>query len=290
MRRRSILLAALTRSEDPAAWTLEEWDALVRQARAAGLLARVALLLQDASVPDVVRPHFAAILALAEKHVRDVRRELRALEELLAPLGLEAVLLKGAAYVAAGLPPAPGRLFSDIDFMVPIERLDEVERTLRLEGYQMMTKSAYDERYYRRWAHQLPPLRHYARGTVIDVHHTVTQRTSRFAVEAPQLFADARPVAGSAFWRVLAPADMTLHSATHLFAEGEFDRSLRDLVDVTLLLEHFAAQEDFVPVLAARARELGLGRLLWYAARYSELFLGSSIEQILNVILIEHRT
>ena len=31
------------------------------------------------------------------------------------------------------------------------------------------------------------------------------------------------------------------------------------------------------------------GRLLWYAARYSELFLGSSIERILNIIFTEHR-
>ena len=39
--------------------------------------------------------------------------------------------------------------------------------------------------------------------------------------------------------RVLAPADMVLHSAVHLFTEGEFSRGLRDLCDLDLAVARF---------------------------------------------------
>ena len=48
---------------------------------------------------------------------------------------------------------------------------------------------------------------------------------------------------------VLAPEDMVLHSATHLFNEGEFDRGLRDLNDLDLLLREFGAAAELRPRL-----------------------------------------
>jgi hypothetical protein len=57
----------------------------------------------------------------------------------LARTGLPLILLKGAAYTMAGLAPGRGRMFSDIDILVPKERLDEVEAALMLHGWASPT-------------------------------------------------------------------------------------------------------------------------------------------------------
>jgi hypothetical protein len=76
---------------------------------------------------------------------------------------------------------------------------------------------------------------------------------------------------------VLAPHDMVLHSAVHLFFDGEFDKGLRDLFDLHRLLEQFGAEPGFWEGLPARARALELGRPLFYALRYCRLLLGTTV-------------
>lgn len=258
-----------------------DWDLAVRQARRAGLLARLGFALEErglmSAVPAKPRDHLTAECILADKHARDVRWEVRCIKADLARLDTTIVLLKGAAYTMADLPPARGRLFADIDIMVPIGDLDRVEQTLLQSAWHHTPIDAYDERYYRHWMHQIPPLTHYARGTTVDVHHTIVARTARHRLRADKLFAAAVPVPGDAVLKMLAPPDMVLHSATHLLNEGEFNRGLRDLVDLHLLLSHFGGDQAFWPGLLARAEELGLTRALYYALRYAARYLGTAV-------------
>jgi hypothetical protein len=185
------------------------------------------------------------------------------------------VLLKGAAYVAAGLPPAPGRLFSDVDIMVDRRQLPAVEAALFASGWISQERNAYNDRYYRRWMHELPPLQHVHRGTSIDVHHTITPPTSRFSVDGTRLLADAQELAGQPRLSVLAPADMVLHSAAHLFQEGEFGHGLRDLLDLNDLLLHFGARAAFWPELLDRADALRLQVPLAHALTHVARLFGT---------------
>ena len=272
-----VLRKALT---DPAAAALPDlpldaWDLMIRQARRAGLLARLAWKIEQQGlsdgVPACVRPHLEAERTLAAKHARDVRWEVRCIQAALAPLDIPVILLKGAAYLIAGLPAANGRVFGDVDILVPKPRLADVESALYEAGWRLIDKDSYDLDYYRRWMHQLPPLQHEGRRTVIDVHHTILPETARVELPAEALVDAALPVAaGQERLRVLAPPDMVLHSATHLFREGEFPRGLRDLHDLDALLRHFpAADPDFWPSLLRRGRALDLGRPLFYALRHA---------------------
>lgn len=267
-------------------FTLSEWSLLLRQARPSGLLARLAWRIEEvgmlAAVPEPVRPHLAAERILAAKHERDVRFEVHCLSEALEPLGIPLVLLKGAAYVMAALPPARGRLFNDIDILVPKAEIGRVEETLARHGWALHAISAYDDRYYRRWMHEIPPMTHVERQTTVDVHHTIVPETARLALDAAKLFADAKPIAGTRALHVLSPVDMTLHSATHLFNEGEFRHGLRDLDDIDRLLRHFGADPDFWPRLVARAVELDLRRPLYYALRYGAALLGTPVPPALR--------
>jgi len=139
---------------------LAEWDGLIRVGRAARLLGSLRARLDEASlletVPPQARVHLDAAWAEAEFRNQMVRWERQCIERALATYDGPIVLLKGAAYLLAELPVAHGRMPSDVDFMVPRGRLDEVETLLVSAGYQSQKVDAYDQRYYREWAHELP--------------------------------------------------------------------------------------------------------------------------------------
>jgi len=275
------LVASVFRSpEQVSGFDEAAWDLLVRQARRANLLARLAWVLRQRGLWDGVlpaaRPHLESAWVFAERQRIAVQWEIDCIGRALHSTGVTLLLLKGAAYSAAGLPPAAGRLVSDLDILVPKGRIAEVESQLMINGWNTIHHDAYDQRYYRRWMHEIPPMRHLKRGTVIDVHHALLPETARIRADTDQMRSAAVDVPGAGV-QVLAPADMVLHSATHLFHEGELDNGLRDLVDLDSLLRHFGAQPGFWDRLVPRAVEVGLARPLYYALRYTKLKLGTPV-------------
>ncbi len=240
-----------------------DWEVLLGQARRTGLLARLAQHYLDcgwmAQVPLGPQQYLRGSLRLVERQQLAVRWEVNCIRRALSGLSTPIVLLKGAAYVVANLPPARSRLFSDIDIMVPRERLAEVEAALFAAGWISAERDAYNQRYYRTWMHEIPPLKHVQRNTVLDLHHTISPPTSRFKVDSRLLLDRARVIENETGLLTLSPTDLVLHSAVHLFQEGEFGHGLRDLLDLDDLIKHYCGQDDqFWSELLARAKELGL--------------------------------
>jgi hypothetical protein len=282
-RSRDLVRQALRDLHHDFAVAAADWDVLLRQARVAGLLARLATGLRERGLLDAVPPeprqHLESALLLVEKLHGEVHWELKHIKAAFGASDVPIVLLKGAAYVMAGLPPARGRLFNDIDILVPLKQLSEAEGALVSAGWHGKPLDAYDRHYYREWMHQIPPLTHIRRHTTIDVHHTIVARTTRLQLEPEKLFAAAVPVPGEPRLKTLSPADMVLHSATHLLNEGDFNRGLRDLDDINLLLRHFENEQAFWPGLIDRAAALDLQRPLYYALRYTKRFLGTPVPE-----------
>ncbi|NWG76451.1 MAG: nucleotidyltransferase family protein, partial [Rubrivivax sp.] len=286
---RDLLVRTLRAPDVIARFSMDNWDILIRQARAAGLLARLAHRFRqhalDDSIPAPARWHFVAAETLANKQHEAVRWELLQIRKALSDLGQPLIALKGAAYVAADLPAATGRLFNDIDILVPREVLPEVEGTLMLAGWHSTHLSAYDKRYYRRWMHEIPPMQHVRRQTVIDVHHAILPDTARYHPDSVKLRNRAVPVDGMPGIAVLAPEDRILHSATHLFHDGELPHGLRDLTDLDLLLREATTIADFWTRLVLRAEELQLSRSLFYALRYVSHFLDTPVPESVTTAL-----
>lgn len=163
---------------------------------------------------------------------------------------------------------------------MPKAKLDQVEQALGRHGWQTTHHDDYDQRYYRTWMHELPPLLHTRRQTVIDVHHTILPETARLHPDPKKLITDAVPIEGKENMFVLAPEDMVLHSATHLFHDGELEHGLRDLVDLDAMLRHFGKQENFWDRLIERAAEMELGRPLYYALRFTHNILHAPIPDL----------
>jgi hypothetical protein len=102
---------------------LPQWETLVRRARRTNLLPRVALAFDElgllSQVPPAPRAHLVAALLLAQAQADAVRREIAYIDRALAATRVPVVLLQGAAYLLAGLRAARGRIFADIDILVP---------------------------------------------------------------------------------------------------------------------------------------------------------------------------
>jgi hypothetical protein len=274
-----VLINALRDIDD--VWSGDaHWETLIRRAREADLLGTLAFRLDEqgslAQVPAAPRAHLAAARIICAAQEAAVRREVGEIARALLPVGAPVVLLKGAAYLLAALPPSRGRLFSDIDILVPRHALPAVESALMLAGFATTHHHAYDQRYYRRWMHELPPMQHVKRMTILDVHHTIVPESGRVHPDPARLLRAAIPLIGHDGFSVLSPIDMVVHSATHLFHNEELTHGLRDLVDIDALLRHFGT-DVFWKGLVGRAAELDLARPLYYALRWTQRLLGTPV-------------
>ncbi|WP_375270778.1 nucleotidyltransferase family protein [Sphingomonas sp.] len=243
-----------------------DWNALIAAARAEQLIGTLALRIDADAVPRVV----AEILADARDAATEQRRaalwEAEMMRRVLGSLDVPLVLLKGTAFVAAGLAAGQGRHIGDLDVLLPRAAMPRVEQALLAAGWEWAKPDAYDEAYYRRWMHELPPLIHRERDRMIDVHHTILPPTARPTPDADALIAGAVPLGNGL--SVLAPADMVIHAALHLFADGDLAGGLRNLWDVDRLLRECSEDDaDFWLKLHARAAEHQASAYVARAAR-----------------------
>lgn len=275
------LLDAYLRPQSVEAFDAPRWNDVLRLAWRWRLLARLGMRLRDAGefegVPFKARARLESGIAQAEVLERGIRWEANRVARALRGSDVPVILLKGGAYVMAGLPAGRGRIMSDLDILVPRDRLAEVEKALLAHGWETLEPDAYDDYYYRNWTHELPPLRHRDRESELDVHHTILPPLGKLKPDPGLLFAAARPIAGTRFL-VFAPEDMVLHSAAHLFQDGEMHAGVRDLTDLDMLFRHFTtAEPGFWERLIPRAVALHLTRPLYYAIRYTSRFLETPI-------------
>jgi len=281
-RAQRLLLEALQAPERLPALPPADWELLLRVARRARVLGRLESDLGRADLLGSIPPRAADHLRAARNVIGhrktliswEVNRLLWALKGIDVPL----ILLKGAGYLLAELPPARGRIFADVDLLVPEERIGEIEERLVERGWFKTQIDPYDDRYYRVWMHEIPPLRHQERGTEIDIHHRLLPKTSHLQSNPAPLFTAARALADPRL-RCVAPADMVLHALVHLFLEGDPDEGLRlrDLVDVHDLLRHHGQDPGFWAGLGPRARRLGFERPLFYGLHHAQRLFGTPI-------------
>lgn len=260
-----------------------DWERLLRAARHGYLSSRVAWQATQsglmAKLPEKIQFHFHSAMRVADSQAISVNWEVAQIHKALREPAIPFVLLKGGAYIKGQFAAAPGRVLSDIDIMVPKDRLNDAEKALYGGGWFPAKLNAYDQRYYREWMHELPPMQHLGRGTTLDLHHTILPPTALLKPDVNLLWQAACPVEGEKGVFVLAPVDMVLHSATHLFHDGELEHGLRDLVDMDALIRQFSMQPQFFATLIERAGALDLGRPLHYALTYCQLFLLTPIPE-----------
>lgn len=245
-----------------------QWDLLVRQARSSNLLGRLSVMVRNLglmeNIPRRVQLHLKSEYKYFQAHRESVIWEIENIHNALQKAGIPVVLLKGAAYLKSELHAGEGRIFNDIDILVDQEYIQDAEKQLYMAGWLTTHLNDYDQKYYRKWMHELPPLKHYTRRTVLDVHHNILPVTASFTPESRRLLDKITPVDEKRMIYVLSPLDMIIHSATHLFHEGELNHGLRDLLDIDLLIKEHV-DGSFWDQLVGRVFELNLVWPVYYA-------------------------
>ena len=243
---------------DPsAAGEVTDWTGLIALARSESLIGAFAWRLEGAALPERVQALLEAARRDGESARAQALWEAEMARRALAPLGVPVVLLKGTAYAAAGLDAGRGRSIGDLDILMPRAALAEVERALLAAGWEWVKEDAYDDLYYRRWMHELPPLIHRERDRMIDVHHAILPLTARPKPDMEAMIEARVALADGLF--TLSPPDMVVHASAHLFADGDLAGGLRNLWDIDRLLREFSKRDSgFERELLARAERHGL--------------------------------
>ena len=270
-----------------------DWPAMLAIMRSNGLLARFYLLCEQRNLlnqlPSKFRHHAYSYWVFTQAQHHQVKFEC---DQILSHLPNSDTLrhppifLKGCAYVLSGNECGAGRTFSDVDLLVDKADLNAVEHKLTLYQWYSQKNDAYDQNYYRQWAHELPPFEHGTRGTVLDVHHNLIPPISGKAPDI-RLFLDGYTQLSEGHF-VLAPHAMTLHSIVHLFFEEDFSKGFRDINDIHLLLTEYEEKPGFWRELLTLAQNTGFENELYMALRYSQLFFGTHIPAEVNRSLTDY--
>ena len=268
------LISLLRSPQTVSSVTHEQWNDIVVAARKNQMLGQLAARLQQAGVLDVVPPQVRRHLAL--DLLTALRRSESALWEVASMrrsvnAAIPLVFIKGCAYALSADHNSAGRRFSDIDVMVRHQALGKVEATLISVGWKPSHVDDYDAAYYRNWMHEVPPMEHVRRNTVVDLHHAINPPVSRHYVNPDKLFEGLVEVAPGIF--VLPAVDRVIHCALHLLQEGEPKKLLRDLYDLYLLVNQHFPMGPGIRQVSQRATELGVEALVLTAmAAAMEIF------------------
>ncbi len=256
------------------------WERTLSCARRNSVLAYLAERAAAAGILDELpEPHRDALLSArisASRLAQLARWELDRVYRVLKAADIPMIALKGVAYLLRAMPHARTRRLSDIDIMVPRNRISEAEEALVTAGWGTTVHDRYDELYYRRWSHEIPPLLYPGRLLAVDVHHTLCPPVSRLRPDPATFWANAEATGDDGLY-LLSPVDTALHTAVHLFFDSDFDGRFRDLIDMHELFKTFGADDAFWDALVARAGAQGLGRPLYYASEALTRVLGTPI-------------
>jgi Uncharacterised nucleotidyltransferase len=141
-----LLLDVLRDPRRAALLTPGEWDDVLSAAERSKLAGRlddvVSRVEAEAGAPDWARDRLVSARIHGQEFGRVVRWEIDRILRALGPAGIEPVFLKGAGYIAAGLPFAAGRVVADVDFLVPESALTRTESALEQHGWAFVEQSA----------------------------------------------------------------------------------------------------------------------------------------------------
>ncbi len=259
--------------------TVNQWNDLLREAKISNLAGRLsadagAIGIKD-KLPAKINNLFKSFDYNSQSSERMIRWEMNRVRRALIGESYKVVLLKGAAYIAKDLNCTRGRVSVDLDILVEKKRIDFAEDKFLAHGWQHHVENDYDQKFYREYSHELPPLIHPDRQISIDVHHSILPVTSRVYPDMSKLMEAAVPSVDGFY--TLSNVDIILHSVVHLWQDGEVRSSLRNLLEQHDMFEEFGKDQKFWDALVPRAEELGFTRALFYALRYCKMIMGTKI-------------
>ncbi len=251
------------------------WTRFIQEARQNALLGTCYFIARQHDIwnllPQQVQTHLISGFHYAEKQKITLLQEMLELEKVFSNTDISALMVKGTAYRLAGYEFAKGRVFSDIDLLVPQQQFKQALRLLNNAGYLELALSAYDRRYYLQWSHQNPPLTHYIRGANIDLHHHIFPVASNENILVEPMIQTAQALENSAF-SVPSPAYLFMHAAVHLFYQDETHKLVKDLCDLYLMYLEVTEREPIQHLIDAAKQSNAQAAVLYALQALHQIF------------------
>ena len=289
-----LIIEALRQPDVIKHYSAADWSRLLQQLRLSQLslyfLQQVESANLTAYLPVKIGSYLKSEKFKVAHQKRQVIYEVTKINQALALKQITPVYLKGVAYILADIPLASTRVFSDIDILVPKKQINACENSLKGIGFISEKTDDYDQAYYRDYMHEIPPMRHVIRGSELDVHHNILPICTNSPINVDALTDQLSNDSIGCQSKTFAPPAMFLHSAIHLFHEGEFDKGLRDLCDLAELYEYYLQHEqEFEPAIIALAHTLNQQHSLFLALRYIHRILAVKLGENSNRFLISYQ-
>lgn len=230
-----------------------DWNALVALASehlvTPALTRRVAGL---TTAPEAASQYFATIHALNARRNAVILDAIAAVTSGLHEVGIEAVLLKGAASLVTGLYDDPAeRMVGDIDLLVRPTDIDAAARRLDALGYRMRERAP--RWVYPAYVRHIPVMVHQETGVGVEIHENLVTPTLELLLPAADVFVRAHRIT----WQgrevlVPGPTHRVIHNIVHdqvlhgRFAEGTTE--LRQLLELARLASRHADAIDWPDV------------------------------------------
>jgi hypothetical protein len=184
------------------------------------------------------------------------------------------IFLKDAGYTLSVAQVGDARVYNDIDILADKESIDVIEKRLCLLGWLSEELTEHDEKDYRKWAHEIHPLMHGKRGTIVDVHHNIVPIISGQQVDADKFAKNS--VTTKEGFQILSFAAMNLDSLIHLIFNEEVKKGYRDLIDIHTLITTNNNKEFWLSLMTL-ANETDFELELFLACRYAKKILRTEI-------------
>jgi Uncharacterised nucleotidyltransferase len=240
------------------------WECLLEKAKDEFILPAVAESIQELSlshvVPIEVTDLLAAVDSLNAERNQVIVNEIHTVCKLLNGGGIEPVLLKGVAYLAAGVYRNPAaRYLGDIDLLIPAAQIQSASNLLGRNGYRQDESDQFAG-----FRHHHPPLRR--PGSVfIELHHSVGMGPCASLLPADEIFLESGAYdLGGVQVKLPAPNQLAIHLIAHSQIQHSYNERiwppLRAMYDLALLQGRYEAVLDWkeIEMRFRRARRFGV--------------------------------
>ncbi len=236
----------LDRTGSPPA-AIPSWEILIEASSHQLVTPALAWSMRGADCPPDIHDYLDAVLTLNRSRNQTILATLSRVTGVLNGLGIEPVLLKGAAHLATGLYPDPGvRIVGDIDLLVPAEGAADAAAMLADIGFDRAGPTPL----VAVAMHHLPTLCERETGVALELHTEVVVKSHAAFLPVPWFLAGTEPLAlGGLRCRVpdatRAVAHTIVHSELHHGGHRYSTVRLRPLLDLAMLRARYDYDVDW---------------------------------------------
>jgi hypothetical protein len=255
-----------------------DWAEVAEVCRHHRVIAPLAWCLRnDERVPDAWSFQLKSALAVNAMRNQILLRDLERIVAALNTVGLEPVLLKGAAYLVDGLYPAPGlRFLTDIDVLVPEQQLHRAEAAMLALAFEPPPRKSWVE-----IDHQhLPRMTHAASRIGVELHKSVFSAGEEI-IPLAQFCRETRAVS---FRGLKARVPDATQAVAHNIAHAQISHNLhwerhvevRQLLDLALIRARDESSIEWPEIERCFVRS-GFGSVLADNLKMAEVLFGQAL-------------